>query len=234
MTGHFLFDRELSKAYGIYISGSGTFNTPEADVDKMEIPGRNGDLLIDNNRFKNVTITYPAFVRRKFSAYTDSAKMWLMKNNAYRRLEDTYHPDYYRMARFSGPMDFDVRFLNKSGECELSFDCKPQRFLKLGEYAISVTGQAKLYNPTTFAAKPLIRVYGTSGTLLVGDTVMQISEIDGYVDIDCDTQNAFKGTANCNGNIRVSGFPELPAGETGIGYEGNITGIEITPRWWTI
>lgn len=234
MIGCFFYGGKNCRDFGIYVSGSGTFNSAERDVEKAEIPGRNGDLLIDNKRFKNVTVTYPAFVREKFKGLTDYARMWLLEDPGYRRLEDTYHPDEYRMARFAGPLDFDVRFLNQSGECNISFDCMPQRYLKSGEITLDATGGLQLVNPTPFTALPLIRVYGTYGNILVGNTTVQISEIDEYVDIDSDTQNAYKGATNCNANISTSDFPQLPAGQTGVSSEGNITKIEITPRWWRI
>lgn len=233
MMNFFEYGGKRSCDFGIYISGSGTFNFPERDCEMIEVPGRSGDLIIDNGRFKNIMVTYPAYVRTKFKEYTDVARMWLMQNTSYQRLEDSYNPEMYRMARFAGPMDFDMRALNHSGEFEMVFDCKPQRFLKSGEYAISATTTLTLYNPTLFEALPLIRVYGTDGSLYVGNNVIQITSIDGYVDIDSDTQNAYKGSTNCNGNIVLEDFPVLGAGQTTITVEGNITSFEVIPRWWT-
>ena len=51
MINWFIFDGKNSRDYGIYISGSGTFNAPEMDITTVEIPGRNGDLTISNNGF---------------------------------------------------------------------------------------------------------------------------------------------------------------------------------------
>lgn len=233
MMHSFFFKGKKSQDFGIYISGSGTYNFPERDIEKVEVPGRNGDLLIDNKRYKNVTLTYPAFVREKFKELTDVARMWLMADPEYQRLEDTYHPEQFRVARFTGPMDWDMKFMNRSGECNLTFDCKPQRYLKLGEHPVVSEGKVILFNPTGFEALPLIRVYGTSGDLVVGNTVVQIKTIDGYMDIDSETQNAYKGLQNCNRQIYAPVFPSLPAGKTGIMTEGNIEKIEIIPRWWT-
>ena len=77
-------------------------------------------------------------------------------------------------------------------------------------------------------------MYGTAGRLYAGNVVLQINAIDGYIDIDSETQNAYKGTINCNKNINVSEFPVFLEGETGIRAEGNITSIEVQPRWWRI
>lgn len=234
MIGYFTYMGRCSKDYGLYISGGGTFNAPERDVELVEVPGKNGSLVLDNGRFKNITVTYPAFIRQKFRDLSRMAREWLLGDSGYVRLEDSYNPEYYRLARFGGPLDFDTRVLNRSGECSLSFDCKPQRFLIEGDIAIDVIGSTQLFNPFPFPARPLIRVYGTSGRLLVGDVIVQISGISEYMDIDCDTMNAYKGTQNCNVKINAQRFPLLPAGQTGISYEGNITHVQIKPRWWTI
>lgn len=233
MTGLLIYDGKSSKDFGLYISGSGTFNAPQRDVELVEVPGRNGTLTIDKQKFQNITIEYPAFIREKFRAYTDAAREWLLAVPGYRQLEDSYHPDEYRMARFTGPLDFETRILNRSGECTLSFDCAPQRFLKSGDIPHTLTEAGNFVNPSVFEAKPLIRVFGTGGSLSVGSVTMEISEIDEYIDIDCDTQNAYKGTVNYNNKIS-STFPTLPVGKTGIAFSDGITKVVIIPRWWTI
>lgn len=234
MIGYFVYGGKCSKDYGLYISGGGTFNAPERDVELVEVPGRNGSLVLDNGRFKNITVNYPAFIRHKFKDLSGAAREWLLQAPGYVRLEDSYNPEYYRLARFGGPLDFDTRVLNRSGECTLSFDCKPQRYLLVGEFMIDVTGSIQVLNPTPFPALPLIRVYGSSGTLMVGDVIVQISDIPEYMDIDCELMLAYKGTLNCNSKINAQRFPVLPAGQTGIAYEGNMNHVQIKPRWWTI
>lgn len=234
MIGYFVYGGKCSKDYGLYISGGGTFNAPERDVELVEVPGRNGSLVLDNGRFKNITVNYPAFIRHKFKDLSGAAREWLLQTSGYVRLEDSYNPEYYRLARFGGPLDFDTRVLNRSGECTLAFDCKPQRYLLEGEITIDASGSIQMFNPTPFPALPLIRVYGMSGTLMVGDVIVRILDIPEYIDIDCELMNAYKGMLNCNSKINAQRFPVLPVGQTGIAYEGNISHVQIKPRWWTI
>ncbi len=230
----FLFNGKSSSDFGIYISGDQTFNAPEKDEESIEIPGRNGNLTISRNRFKNITVPYSAFIRRKFSSNSDAAKAWLLGPEGYCRLEDTYHPDCFRMARFVGPLEFDMRFLNYSGETTLVFDCKPQRFLKSGEQALSCSSRESLFNPG-FPSLPLIKVSGTgSGTLHVGAYTVELLELDGYVMLDSDTQNAYKDTLNKNSTISAPKFPVLQPGENTIAWDGGVTAVEVTPRWWTV
>ncbi|MBR5931241.1 MAG: hypothetical protein IKZ95_04355, partial [Lachnospiraceae bacterium] len=59
---YFVFGGQDSRNYGIYISGSGVFGAPERDGSKVSIPGRNGEMFLDNGRYKNIEIKYPAFI----------------------------------------------------------------------------------------------------------------------------------------------------------------------------
>lgn len=233
MTGFFHYDGKCSRDLGLFLSGFGIQDAPERDVSTIDIPGRNGSLLIDNGRYKNVTVTYPAFLRKGLPEKTDELKRWLLRSSAYKRLEDSYQREFFRMARFSGSLEFASCGRHVS-ECRLTFDCKPQRFLKSGETAIESNGPITLYNPTGFPALPYIRIYGTAGILTVGNTQIRIDAIDGYLDLDCDTQNALKETKNCNGDIYAPDFPVLPEGATGVSFSRGISKIEIIPRWWRL
>lgn len=242
MRHFFNFRGENSCDYGLYITGSGTFNAPERDVEVIEIPGRSGELIIDNHRFKNISMRYPAFVRRNFSENADAAKAWLAKDANYARLEDTYHPDYFRVARFAGPMNFDVRALNQAGEMEITFDCKPQRWRKDGEQPIVITGDSSggmgvIYN-SLYPSLPLIRINGTASSsvdVAVGNRIIVIEKLNEYIMIDSDTQNAYKGTLNQNSNVYIEEFPVLENGKTPVFWTSKkISSVEIIPRWWTI
>lgn len=232
----FWYGGECCTDYGIAVSGESTFGAPKRDITEIDVPGRNGTLTIDNNRFKNITVTYPALVLPNFAQNSAAAVAWLLQDAGYRKLEDEYHPDSYRMARFSGPVDFDTHFLNKSGEVDLAFDCKPQRYLRTGENVLTVSASGTvLRSQTLFAALPLIKVYGSgSGAMQIGSVSVSFSAIDEYVYLDCDTQNAYKGTENKNSTITAPEFPALFSGDNVITWSGGVTGMEITPRWWTV
>lgn len=230
----FIYKGRCSKDFGVYISGDQTFNAPERDIESIEIPGKNGNLTISRNRFKNISISYTAFIRRNFRVNSNGMKKWLLNGDGYFRLEDTYHPEFYRMAQFIGPVSFDMHFLNRAGEMTLTFDCKPQRWRKDGETPIPLSEHNSLYNEL-FPALPLIKVNGTAaGNLYVGSYTVEIKELDGYIMIDCESQNAYKDTLNKNNTILTKAFPVLQPGENTISWDGGISDIEITPRWWTI
>ena len=233
----FTFNGVKCSEFNVFVSGKNTFGAPERDVTKYSVPGRDGDLVTDNGRFKNIPVSYPAFIPFDFQEHAPQFREWISAQRGYQRLEDDYDPNTFRMARFVGPLSFSPRTLNKSAEFQVAFDCKPQRFLKSGEYPLVYTEPSgRVFpNPSPFPSNPLLTVYGEGeGTVILSGETIRISAIKTSITLDCETQNAYSGAANRNGDIIVSAFPELPTGSVAYSFSGGVTSIEIIPRWWTV
>lgn len=237
MSNSFLtFAGKSTLEMGVLISGEGTYNAPERNVEEQEVAGRNGKLLFDMGNFKNIVVNYPAYIKKDLPDRASELFNYLASFEGYQRLEDTYHPYEYRMARYISSVEVSPEgYKNRSGGFTLSFDCKPQRFLKSGEEPIAYIANGKIYNRTLFPAKPLLRIYGTgAGTVGIGTETITISAISTYVDIDCEIMDAYKGAINCNGNVSFTDDIIIRPGEVGVAMTGNISRVDITPRWWII
>lgn len=239
------FNGKNSLDFGLYVSGNQTFNSAEKDYSKVSVPGRSGDLLLFNNRYKNVNVNYDAILIEDYEKNAEKVRSWLLSANGYCRLEDTYHPDEFRMASFSGPVDFDTKML-EAGETTLTFDCKPQRWLKSGENWISCEDgpngfTATLSNPTLFESKPLIKLEGY-GTIEIGTGIIEIRgdiiDVPTTIYVDCETMNCFyydnnsEVPKNANKYVIISKWPTLLPGDTYV--HSNAVGFHIQPRWWTL
>lgn len=135
----FIFGGINSADFNVFISGSGTFSAPTRSVEVVSVPGRNGDLIIDNGKWNNITVTYPAFIPSGFEANIDAFRTAISRLTGYQKLEDTYHPDEYRMAALVGGINpTKIGAFLKNGEFTISFNCKPQRFLKSGDEPIQI------------------------------------------------------------------------------------------------
>lgn len=150
-------------------------------VETQQVVGRNGLYLIDHGAYDNYTQTYDCFFENLSTVYVETSSgnassismvtqasdsqegfeetghkiaNWLLNPVGYQRLEDSYEPDIYRMARYVGPLDIEnVIGLNRAGHFTLEFDCKPQKFLKQDEdgyFAVCVL-VGKLLNTSTGA-----------------------------------------------------------------------------------
>jgi len=235
LRNYLIFDEGDSRDYGVYISGQGTFGNPVRDYNIMNVPGRSGAIVLGGDAFENMEITYPAFIFKNFRENLRAFSSFLLSHVGYFRLEDTYHPDEFRMAIYHGGMDPDVRPRNQAGKFDLVFEVQPQRWLKSGEQVTALTKTGTIYNPTVFASQPLLRVYG-AGQVGIGSQTITITAADVYTDIDCRIMEAYKGTAWKNDKIQLSGndFPVLNPGNNNISLGTGITRVEITPRWWEV
>lgn len=225
----FYLDGTSSRDYGIYVSGTGVYNAPERDVEIIEIPGRNGTLTIDNGRYRNIEVSYPAIFVQGFKENIESARAWLCGTSAYRRLEDDYNIDSYRMARYTDGLNLNVATMLDAAKCTLRFDCMPQRFLYSGEKEVAMTNGGKIINPTSFDALPLIKVVG-AGTLTINGANIVITAAS--VTLDSEIQRAYLGTTPLDSTI-TGEFPVLTPGENTVSWTGS-TSVKITPRWWTL
>lgn len=148
MTKHSLIFGGINSAeYGVWISGDNVFASPSRDVEYVSVPGRNGDLIIDNGKWNNIRLTYPSFIPKGFDSRIDEFRQAISKKKGYHKLEDTYHPEEYRMASFSnGISPKDQSAFNRSGRFDLTFNCKPQRFMKSGDDPITLLPAVTLAN----------------------------------------------------------------------------------------
>jgi len=164
---YLIFNGTRTSNFGVYISGEGTFNAPARAVEMITIPGRDGALALDKGYFENIEVTYPAFF--KSDNLTDMASMLsalrneLCSQRGYIQIADTFHDNEYRLGVYKSGLEVDVIKYNTAGSFDITFDCKPQRFLMSGEAPITVASGDTVLNPTHFESKPMLEVegYGT-------------------------------------------------------------------------
>ena len=233
------FAGKNSKDFLLYISGPGIYDSPAVDVELQTVPGRNGDLIRDNakygeHRFKNVDISYDAFFFDALAPRTAAVKSWLLSPVGYQVLHDTYDPDFFRLATCKDAVSFESK-RGKGASMKLVFHCQPQRWSVEGQRKLYLSGGTVIRNPYEFPAKPVIRVYGNGeGNVYIGDNVIHILATDGYIDLNCETHNAYDSSGFCNGYVKTEDFPTLAPGQNNISWSGDISALEIIPRWWTL
>ena len=172
------FDGVDSTQYGVYITGEAVYHAPMRDVEMIEIPGRNGAYALDKGRFTNIEVTYPAGIYGKdeseFAQAISDFRNALCSRKGYCRLTDGYNSNEYRMAVYSSGLEVSPALL-KAGQFDITFNCKPQRFLTSGETQSNVTSGATITNPTLFEGHPLLLVDGY-GDININDDVISIQQ----------------------------------------------------------
>ena len=60
---------------------------------------------------------------------------------------------------------------------------------------------------------------------------MMISNLDEYIEIDSELMNCFKGTVLKNDTVKGAEFPVFKSGVCTINCNGDVSRIEVIPRW---
>ena len=231
---YFVFDGKSSAEFNAWIATSNAFDGAEHDEEVVEIPGRNGALVFSNGRYKNFVAAVDCYIPHGMQVNVDGFRAFLSSKYGYYRYEEAIRPGEFRLARFIGP--FSLSASDRVGAAfTLSFDMKPQRFLKSGELTATFTAAGALRNPTRYDALPLIRCNGRSGTVTINGVAVTVTGLSSYVILDCDLMESYEGSTSRNSTTTLTNgkFPTLSPGNNAISFSG-FTSVVITPRWWTL
>lgn len=229
----------LTTEFGCYCNGDGTYGAPARDYTFLQVPGRSGQLVMDNGSYQNISVSYRCFIKANLENNIRRLRNFLETQIGYKVLKDTYHDGEYRLGVFTGPFDPVVRPNLKAAEFTLTFNCMPQRFTYDGLQQVFFRESGYLQNPWRGTAKPYIRIYGTGRVVINGRPIV-VSGQEEYTDIDCEAMDCFEGTASRNADTTLaSGFPVLTFGSNRVfiqsgGDDDNIDLLQIVPRWWRL
>lgn len=240
--GVIYYNGKSSEEFGIVVETTPNYEIPERDYEILSIPGRNGDVVIDKGNYKNVERSYNIAIVAEEGSFPFSAfKManWLHSGFGYCRLEDSYNPEIFMMATLQSSIDI-VNLLEQAGRATITFNRKPQRFLKVGEIPIVIeshhAGGYDICNPTMFESKPLIIITGSgNGYVNIGNHRINLNNAGNELYIDCEIEEAYYNDVNMNSYVNYTNyFPKLSTGVTNVSFGGGIGTVTIIPRWWTI
>lgn len=246
MRGVISWAGKRSDQFGITVEKYPGYTKPERKVDRYNVPGRNGDIVLMQDAWENVEQSYQIVagdgemhsVPGSFGMVAD----WLCSPKGYCELWDEFDPTHFRLACFIGSFDVDSLSVGRVGRTTIRFDCKPQRFLMSGKAEIVISSSpAVVSNPTAYNARPLLFVQRSgsgSGTVTVNGTVFTISDIPtAGLYIDCEEMNCYDSNYNNMNNVvssSTSEFAILSPGQNSIGFTGRVQRVTITPRWFEI
>ena len=231
----FTYNGTVSSTYGIFVEHRPVVTFPKRVIESINVPGRSGNLLFDTGAYDNVTVTYQV-------AYIDSGNVradarniatWLYQHDYY-ELSDSYDSGYFRKAVYVSPLNV-TDILNVGGRANITFDCKPQRYLTSGKTALSPAKNSSISNSYQ-PALPVITINGSgNGTLTIGGTVVTITGQSAAIVLDSERQTAESGGNNANSLISLSnGFPILQNGSNTVTWTGGVSSISVVPNWWTL
>lgn len=123
-----------SHDYKVFITNAGIYKSPEKRYKEHTVPGRSGKVLEDTGTFENIEVEYPICVYEDSDNNLQAFLAAMLRKKGYQRIEDTFHPEYYRMGAFLD--EYEPKRVTEDAEMSngvIKFKCLPQKWLKSGE-----------------------------------------------------------------------------------------------------
>lgn len=216
---------------GLIITNLPPITKPKMKVNKVEIEGRDGD-IIENLGYESYTKNVGIGLTRNFDIdaiikyFTGSGELILSDE-----------PNKVYIASIYDDVDYEKLLLVR--KATVKFHVQPYKYLKNENKVIqNITTQTKVYviNQGLEIAKPIIKLYGTGKVEIAINGVntfqYEFPTNEQYVLINSLEEEAYYENEYRNRNM-IGEFPKLEVGTNEITWTGNLTKIEIEPksRW---
>lgn len=259
--GVITFNGITSTSVGVQVAHPPKFVYPERDSEAVHVPGRNGDIIIDKDSYKNVPREYELTVYdQAHPDWTYHERMtklsnWLHSARGYAKLSDTYDAGYFRKARYVEQAEEFENFIEQGGTGTITFDCRPERFLDSGDVSSTITSNTTFTNPTQYDSKPYLKITspdgnsnltctlsidytnnqsGSDAITVVRITGAQVSSGQCWVIVDSDLQVVLSNSTSPFTYTLPEGFPIFKPGFNRILVPSSVGSVEVIPRWYTI
>lgn len=213
----------------------GTITRPSTNANYETIPvlGRRGSLNIFQNYNDNeITVNFGFKNIENLTSKKSNILAWLNSRKCTDLIISDDESVFYKVNKVS-ISGFDGNNI-KNFKCTFTVD--PFIFFKEGNAIKEVYTPTILFNGQSNQESELyIKIYGTGDiTIKINNQNLVLKNVDNYIEVDSQLKNCFKNVngiiINCN-NKMYSLFPVLEVGENNISWVGNVSKLEIIPRW---
>ncbi len=190
--------------------------------------GADGDLYEDLGGRKDIIIPVECnFISDNPKEVFRRVKHWL-NNIEDNKLIFTDDPGWFYKVVNVEIGQMDVKFKRK-GEFTINFTCRGWQYSLDGDEFLEIENNTMLYNEYDLA-KPELYIEGNGEiTITINNNKFKVMVKD-YLYIDSELEIAYREKTDCL-NIDDGDYPVLTYGENNISFTGNVSKIEIKPRW---
>jgi len=113
-----------------------------------------------------------------------------------------------------------------------TFTCRGLKYMTSGLETNEISSSGiVLNNFGSYESKPLIKIYGSGNiTVNAGNKSFTINNVSSYVSVDSEIKECYKDNVNFGKNM-TGDWPVFSIGKNTISWSGNVTKLEVTPRW---
>ena len=167
MHNFYFADKWLSYFCGRFVQAP-QHEISKRDISAIEIPYKDGDILLDNGRWQNVEFEreicfLPYLSEMSAHHLAKAVTEWLTLNRGYQKYKDTYNPGYFTNAYISN-IDSIVRELPSLLSTKIKFNRVPWWYSEIGAKPIEleVNKAVNLRNPEKYISLPTIKITNTN------------------------------------------------------------------------
>lgn len=205
------------------------------DIEMIEIAGRDGALLVDNQRLKPVEQAFPFVVKpkgKKLSQVASELSDWLGAKG-YQDFEKSWDSDYVYRATYLETFELD-EVISQFGRVQLAFLFHPIKYLKSEQQEITVTNGQTIVNKGNVPSNPIIKLTGSGDTTLtINGRQTKLKGIQGELIWNAERKLVYKGNFTSQWGVVVAeqgqyNAPMLDVGANVISWTGDFAMKMVT------
>lgn len=232
--GTFTFNGTSSGQFGLRVTSDYVINSTGQDINTVTVAGRDGDLLLSNNRLKSVTIELPCTImsNKKLTDAGSEISNWL-NIAGYKDLTLSWDPDFIYRSAFIETFEV-VSLMRQFGKVKLNFLTYPVKFYKQGRTTQTLSNGATVNGIGNVNAKPIITLVGSGDcTLTINGRKTKLRAVQNTITLDMQARQVFSGNLPAwDKVVRAPQYqmPYLDAGRNLISWDGDFT-VSMIPNW---
>lgn len=215
--------------HGIYPKGRYEVPTPEEDVERINIRGRDGSLT-KKHGYLDIPLSITFYIHAEsFKTAFRKAKMFLLSAKTIQVDDD--EDVYYKVKSVTVRPAENV--MKTFGEFVVDFVLDPFMY-EVNNPTEIITSRTVINNPG-YESEPILTVTcNGTGKVYVNDVPITIQNINGTIILNSEMKNAYRianGYVTNLNNHMIGDFPVLRHGSNVIDFDGDISKIEIIKNW---
>lgn len=231
----FTFNGKKNTEFGLKVAEGKKITTSSPDVERITVAGRDGELLISNNRLNSAELSFPVnFLKEKSLIATEVYKISEWLNVAgYKDLTISYDPDFIYRAAYLETFSIEET-MRQFGKTTINFVCYPVKFYKQGRTKQTLLDGATVNGIGNVNAKPIITLRGSGDcTLTINGRRTKLRGVQNSIVLDMQANQVYSGNLPAwDKVVRSPEFqmPYLDYGRNLISWDGSFT-AEMIPNW---
>ena len=232
---YFVFNGKSNKEFGLEVAAGKVHSAASPEVERIAVPGRDGDLLVSKNRLNAVEKSFPVnlvnetgLIATNISAISE----WLGVLG-YHDLTISYDPEFVYRASYLETFSVEET-LRQFGKTNITFLCHPIKYYKDGLAKVNLTNGQTLRGKGNVSAKPVIEIRGNgTTTLVINGRKTKLKDIPGTITLDMAANQVYSGNLPAwDKMVRAPEYqkPFLDVGSNKISWDGNFQ-VSIIPNW---